>query len=103
MTDPIIRANQWKLAYQEEGGLGDIFTAIRKAYFERAGKLDPTLPLDVRTAALESLSRASHVVDMVDDHVRAIIDNGKIEEQSLIYAEKIADLPPAKRKWAGWR
>lgn len=99
MSDPIIKANQWKLAYAEEGGLKDMFNGIRKAYFERAGQLDPTLPLEVRTAALESLSRASHVLDMVEDHVRSIIDDGKIAESNNIYVEKIAGLPERKRGW----
>ena len=103
MSDPLIRANRFKLAYEEEGGLRDILVGMRQAYFERAGKLDPTLPLETRTAALESLSRASHTVDMVEDHLRAIIDTGKLEEHNQIFAERIADLPERKRKILSWR
>ena len=50
-------------------------------------------------AALERLSFASNVLDMVEDHVRAIIDDGKIEQHNEIYAERIAALPQRKRGW----
>lgn len=99
MSDPIIRANQWRQAYSEEGGLKDIFEGMRSAYFRRAGKLDPSLPPDVRANALERLSFASNVVDMVEDHVRSIIDSGKLEEHNALQAEKIAGLPEHRRRW----
>ena len=99
MSDPIIRANRWKQAYSDDGGLKDMFDGIRQAYFRRAGKLDVTLPADVRMTALERLSFASNVLDMVEDHVRAIIDDGKIEQHNEIYAERIAALPQRKRGW----
>ena len=98
MTDPIIRANQWKQAYEGEGGLREIFDDIRKAYFKRAGNLDG-LKMDEHTAALHKLALASRIVDMVDDHVRAIIDDGKLEQHNTIYAERIADLPERKKNW----
>lgn len=100
MTDSLIRANRWKVAYSEDGGIKDTFDKIRKAYFERAGKLDVTLPVDVRMNALERLSFASNVLDMVEAHLCAIIDGGRIEEVNAIYAEKIAELPESKRRWA---
>jgi hypothetical protein len=99
MTDPLIRSNQWKRAYSEEGGLRDMFDDIRQAYFKRAGKLEVTLPADVRANALERLSFASNVLDMVEDHIRAIIDDGKIAEHNVIYAEKIAGVPERKRRF----
>ena len=76
-----------------------MFDGIRQAYFRRAGKLEVTLPADVRINALERLSFASNVLDMVEDHIRAIIDDGKIEEHNGIYAERIAALPERKRRW----
>lgn len=98
MIDPIIRANQWRLAYEGEGGIRDMFDSIRKAYFERAGNLDG-LKLDEHAAALHKLALAARIVTMVDDHVRAIIDDGKIAEHNTIYAERIADLPERKKNW----
>jgi hypothetical protein len=98
VSDPIIRANQWKLAYEGEGGIRDMFDSIRKAYFERAGNLDG-LKIDEHAAALHKLALASRIVDMVDDHVRAIIDDGKIEQHNADYAERIKDLPERKKNW----
>ena len=31
MSDPIIRANRWKQAYSDDGGLKDMFDGIRQA------------------------------------------------------------------------
>ena len=98
MTDPILRANQWKQAYEGDGGIRDMFDSIRKAYFERAGNLDG-LKMDEQAAALHKLALASRIVDMVDDHIRAIMDDGKIAEHSEVYATKIAGLPERKKKW----
>lgn len=98
MSDPITRANQWRLAYEGEGGIKEAFDAIRGAYFKRAGNLDG-LKMDEQAAALHKLALASRIVDMVDDHIRAIIDDGKIEENNQIYADKIAGLPKRKRQW----
>jgi hypothetical protein len=97
MTDPIIKSAQWSRAYGEDGGLKDMFDGMREAYFRRAGKLDPTLPADVRNNALDRLSFAANIVDMVEAHVRAIIDDGKIEQHNQIYAERIANVPERKR------
>lgn len=93
--DPIIRANQWKLAYDEEGGLKDMFEHIRREYFRRAGLVEPW-----EGEKLGKLALAGRIVDMVEDHVRHIIDTGKMAEADQIYAEKIADLPERKRFWA---
>lgn len=100
MSDPIIRANRWKLAYEEEGGLGDILDSIRQAYFKRAGGLDG-LTIEQHAAALHKLATAARIVDMVDDHIRAIIDTGKIEEANARFVERVADIPERKRKWLG--
>ena len=80
MSDPILRKNQMKQAYEGEGGIREVFEKIRRTYFERAGTIDPLLPVDARTAALENLARASRTVDMVEEHIWAIIDSGKIAE-----------------------
>lgn len=98
MTDPITRKNQWQLAYEGEGGIREAFDAIRSAYFKRAGHLDG-LKMDEQAAALHKLALASRIVDMVEDHVRAIMDDGKIEEHNQIHTDKIAGLPERKRKW----
>ncbi len=98
MTDAITRKNQWELAYHGEGGIRETFDAIRAAYFKRAGNLDG-LKMDEQAAALHKLALASRIVDMVDDHIRAIMDDGKIEEHNKIYADKIAGLPKRKRQW----
>lgn len=102
MSDKLIRANRWKAAYNDEGGIKDIFDKIREAYFRRAGKLDVTLSPELRMAALERLSFASNVLDMVEDHIRAYVDDGKLEEANALSAEKIEGLPPQRRKWASF-
>lgn len=98
MSDPITRANQWRLAYEGEGGIKEAFDGIRGAYFKRAGNLDG-FSMDEQAAALHKLALASRICDMVEDHIRAIMDDGKIELNNQIYAEKIAGLPKRKAKW----
>lgn len=73
---------------------------MRLAYFRRAGKLDPSLSQEQRAAVLQQLSLAAHIVDQVEDHIRAIIDDGRIEQHNSDYADKIAALPERKRGWA---
>lgn len=97
MSDPIIRANRWKLAYDEQGGLRDIFEDMRKAYFDRAGTLAADMPFEQRMTALESLSRASEIVNAVESHVRAIIDTGTLASANDEYSDRIASLPERKR------
>lgn len=98
MTDPIIRANQWKNAYEGEGGIRDILDQIRMAYFKKAGRLDG-LPMAEHAAALHKLALAGRVVDMVEDHIRSYMDTGKIEQANNEYSDKIASLPERKRRW----
>lgn len=102
MSDAIIRANRMKQAFDEDGGIKDVLDSIRKAYFERAGQLDPTLDPAVKAAALHSLSQASYIVQMVESHLCAIIDTGKLEESNNLFVEKIAGLPTPKRRWAAF-
>ena len=98
VSDPLIRANQWKLAYDGEGGIRDAFDTIRLAYFKRAGNLDG-LKMDEHAAALHKLALAARIVDMVEDHVRAIMDTGLIAETNQQYADRIAAVPERKRRF----
>lgn len=90
----IVRANEWKRLFEEDGGIKDMFEHIRMEYFKRAGQLDPW-----EGEKLGKLAMAGRIVDMVESHVRSIIENGSIAEGDLIRAEKIAELPLHKRKW----
>lgn len=98
MTDPIIRANQWKQALEGEGGIREILDDIRMEYFTKAGKLDH-LAMNEHAAALHKLALASRIVDMVEDHIRSYIDDGKLAQNANAFADKIASLPERKRRW----
>jgi hypothetical protein len=74
MTDPIIRANQRRQAYLEEGGIKEYFETMRLSYFERAGHLDGLTEAQKATALYE-LSLATRITRMVEDNFRAAIDD----------------------------
>lgn len=98
MSDPILRANQRRFAYEGEGGIKEYFETMRQAYFERAGHLDG-LTAEQKATALYELSLATRITRMVEDNFRAAIDDGKIAEASKDYADKIAGLPKRKKAW----
>lgn len=98
MTDPIIRGNQWRYAFEGEGGIKEILDDIRMAYFKKAGRLDG-LDMAEHAAALHKLALAGRIVDMVEDHIRSYIDTGTLEKANIEITDKIASLPERKRRW----
>ncbi|MGR4893352.1 hypothetical protein ACIPPQ_20195 [Sphingopyxis sp. LARHCG72] len=76
MMDPKARSDRWRAFYQEEGGLHDMLTDLRRAYFERAADLGVK-----DTAALLKLSIASKLVDELDRQISAVISAGDISAQ----------------------
>lgn len=92
-VDAVARGNRWQTFYGEEGGLGDMLTAMRRSYFERAAQLKPG---DID--ALMALSLADRIVAEIDGQVRAIIVEGEVAAADRKRAEQIAALPEAMRR-----
>ena len=92
-TDRIARAQRWIPFYNEEGGVRDVITSLRKAYFEKIGKLQPG---DVE--GLQALGMADRIAREIDGHIRQIIDAGKIDASVDEHAAQIAALPEAQRR-----
>ncbi len=92
--DAIHRAARWQAFYDEDGGLRDVLTALRKAYFDRAADLMPN-----DSAALLKLGMAAKIVDQIDAHVTHIVTAGKLEQAAQDHADRIAKLPEARRRF----
>lgn len=82
--DPLHRANRWEAFYNEEGGLDDVLSGLRRAYFERAQSLGAR-----DTDGLLKLSIADKIVGELDAHIRFIIDGGKIEQDRKAHVERV--------------
>lgn len=76
VMDPKARSDRWRAFYQEDGGLHDMLTDLRRAYFERAADLGVK-----DTDALLKLSIASKLVDELDRQISAVISAGDIAAQ----------------------
>jgi len=92
--DAIHRAARWQAFYEEDGGLRELLTTLRKAYFDRAADLMPN-----ETAPLLKLGMAAKIVDQIDAHVLHIVAAGKLEQAAQDHAERIAKLPEARRRF----
>jgi hypothetical protein len=82
--DPLHRATRWKAFYEEAGGLDDVLSALRRAYFERAQSLGAK-----DTDGLLKLSIADKIAAELDAHIRYIIDGGKIEQDRKAHVERV--------------
>lgn len=82
--DPLHRANRWEAFYNEDGGLDDVLSGLRRAYFERAQSLGAR-----DTDGLLKLSIADKIVGELDAHIRFIIDGGKIEQDRKAHVERV--------------
>ncbi|MGN7930297.1 hypothetical protein [Sphingopyxis sp. 22461] len=90
VMDPKARSDRWRAFYQEEGGLHDMLTDLRRAYFERAADLGAK-----DTDGLWKLSIASKLVDELDRHVGAVIGAGDLaahEDEHLARIRKVGKL-----------
>ncbi len=92
--DPILRGNRWRLFYEEENGLRDMLDYIGQVYLKRMAAVDPW-----ETDKLSNLSMAYKITQQVDNMVRAIVDNAKVEQAAKDHVDKIEKLPRAKRRF----
>lgn len=91
MMDARHRADRWRAFYEEEGGLRECLTILRRAYFERAAELGVK-----DTAGLQKLSIASKLVEELDRHAQNIIASGDIAGQQK---EHLARIEKVGRFW----
>lgn len=82
--DPLHRASRWQAFYDEDGGLDDVLSGLRRAYFERAQTLGAR-----DTDGLLKLSIADKIVGELDAHIRFIIDGGRIEQDRKAHVERV--------------
>lgn len=82
--DPLHRASRWQSFYDEEGGLNDVLSALRRAYFERAQSLGAK-----DTDGLLKLSIADKIASELDAHIRFIIDGGQVEKDRKAHVERV--------------
>lgn len=82
--DPLHRASRWQSFYDEDGGLDDVLSGLRRAYFERAQALGAK-----DTDGLLKLSIADKIVGELDAHIRFIIDGGQVEKDRKAHVERV--------------
>lgn len=92
--DPVHRATRWHAFMHEDGGILEVLTTLRHAYFDRAADLMPN-----QTSELLKLGMAAKIVDQIEAHLQQIVTAGKIAQAAQDHADKIARLPEAKRRF----
>jgi len=84
-VDAIARGQRWQGFYAEEGGLADMLSNLRRAYFEKVGN---TKPGDTQTLLV--LGLADKIVREVEREVRVVIETGKIRASEREHADRVA-------------
>lgn len=93
--DPIRRQKRWQPFYEEPGGLRDMLSEMRAAYFMRMSVVEPW-----EVAKLANLAIAAKQIDMLDTAVLRIISDGKTAQAANDHADRVAAIPDYKRRWA---
>lgn len=89
------RADRWRQFHGEDGGLADVITKMRHAYFQRHAVLGITADDQSKRHVL---ALADKILGEIDQHIKGIIASGDIDA-SREHVRRIEELPKAKRRW----
>lgn len=81
------RGQRWQSFYDEENGLRDMFTGLRRDYFEKVGALAPG-----DTESLKALAMADRICREVERKVQTVIETGKLRAMDKTHVNKIASI-----------
>lgn len=94
----IARAEQAKVALSEF--LAPAFSLVRTDYMEKLADIAAKPLTDGNRAGMEKLALAIKVVDQVRLQVEQVVNDGTVAGADKQRADKIADMPFEKRRWA---
>lgn len=83
--EAVARGQRWQSFYDEEDGLRDMFTELRRDYFEKVGELSPG-----DTESLKALAMADRICRHVERKVQSVIETGKIHANKREHTNNIA-------------
>lgn len=86
-TDAVARGQRYQAFYDEDQGLRDMFTALRRDYFEKVGQLNPG-----DTDSLKALAMADRICREVERKFQTVIETGKIYGNDSRHVQKIANI-----------
>lgn len=93
MNDPIARAAQWKLFYEQEGGLRDALDKMKAECVSQILSSDPNVP-----AAITALAIEARAIEKLRVAILGIVATGKAEEVKQERIKQIESLSPAQRR-----
>lgn len=86
-ADAVARGQRWQSFYEEEAGLADMLSNLRRDYFEKVGQLTPG-----DTAGLQALGMADRIAREIERKVQTVIETGRIRANDRAHAEKISNI-----------
>ena len=86
-TDKVARGQRYEAFYLEEDGLRDMFTALRRDYFEKVGDVKPG-----DTDSLKALAMADKIAREIERKFQTVIETGKIYGNDTRHTQKIANI-----------
>ena len=86
-TDAVARGQRWDAFFNEEDGLRDMISNLRRDYFEKVGQLTPG-----DTAGLQALGMADRIAREIERKVQTVIETGRIRANDRAHAEKISNI-----------
>ena len=86
-ADAVARGQRYQAFYEEEDGLRDMISALRRDYFEKVGQLTPG-----DTAGLQALGMADRIAREIERKVQTVIETGRIRANDRAHAEKISNI-----------
>lgn len=90
----IARAARWQAFYQEAGGLKDMIDALRETHLDALTMVEPW-----DEPRLRKIGLSMAMVKQLEQTIRNIMADGRIEEHAAAHAERLAEIPERKRKW----
>lgn len=89
----IARAARWAAFYAEKGGLAEMIDAMRATHLEALTKVEPW-----DTDRLKKIGLSMALVSQLEQTIRGIMTDGRIEEHAVAHRERIEQVPERKRK-----
>lgn len=90
----IARAARWKDFYLEPDGLRAMLDNLRQTHLDALTMVEPW-----DTDRLKKIGLSMAMVNQLEQTVRNIMSDGRIEEHAAAHVERLAEIPERKRKW----
>lgn len=90
----IARAARWSAFYREEGGMAEMIQGMRQTHLDALTMVEPW-----DTDRLKKIGLSMAMVNQLEQTVRNIMADGRIEEHAAAHVERLAEIPERRRRW----